>query len=454
MKLLILILAIATSLASIQYGLLNDIVFDSTNEGFQQANFTNLLDHFNPGDNRTFQQRFWYSTEGFDQEKGPIFVYICGEYECGVQTQRMFPYKVSKQFNASFFYLEHRFYGESQPFDNLSLENLRYLTSEHGLADLALFITSVNDYLVKKFGGEKRRVVVIGGSYPGALSAWFRAKYPHIADAAWASSAVVNAIEDFDMFDYQVYNSTTRSNLYCTQTVQNMSIVFDGYLAQGKREIIDKIKDSCGALHLTDGDFAYYFADMIAGEIQYGNRTTLCDFLESLADVPILDRYGMVAQYINASPSDYDREKLKNTTIVPSDSGRAWNYQFCTEFGYLQIPYPHASMRSHILEHDYWVDYCRSIYGKDAPIQTYKLNIEYGGDHSKGSNIYFVNGGEDPFVWSSQLESIEQLNIISDVLQCENCAHCLELYNEREDDSDELKQTRKNIVEWLKKIIN
>lgn len=39
--------------------------------------------------------------------------------------------------------------------------------------------------------------VTIGGSYPGALSAWFRYKYPHLTVGALASSAVVNSIVDF-----------------------------------------------------------------------------------------------------------------------------------------------------------------------------------------------------------------------------------------------------------------
>ena len=57
--------------------------------------------------------------------------------------------------------------------------------------------------------------ITIGGSYPGALSAWFRNKYPHFTIGAISSSGVVLAVEDFRMFDEQIYISAMKSGQYC-----------------------------------------------------------------------------------------------------------------------------------------------------------------------------------------------------------------------------------------------
>jgi pimeloyl-ACP methyl ester carboxylesterase len=321
---------------------------------------------------------------------------------------------------------------------------------------LALFITEVNDKLISDFGGEKRKVVVIGGSYPGALSAWFKAKYPNIADASWASSAVVNAIKDFDMFDYQIYNSTVRSSETCAQTVQNMTIMFDTYLENGSREEADKIKGAFNATHLHDGDFAFYLADMFVLSVQYGGRTALCEFLDSLADKDMDEHFLLTAEYVKdvGSPSEYDRNALKNITIVPESPMRQWTYQYCTEFGFFQTPYSYIQMRSELLTLDYWTELCQSIFGNHIQTRANESNVQYGGANIMSTNTYFINGGEDPWQWAGVIEAQPDLNNNADLLQCENCGHCVELYNEKDSDSEELKQTRENIKQWLSKILS
>jgi hypothetical protein len=70
-----------------------------------------------------------------------------------------------------------------------STPNLKYLSSEQALADLATILAYFR-------AGSSKPTIMIGGSYPGALSAWFRTRYPHIA------------IADYWQYDEQLYTAT------------------------------------------------------------------------------------------------------------------------------------------------------------------------------------------------------------------------------------------------------
>lgn len=75
-------------------------------------------------------------------------------------------------------------------------------------------------FLTAQNAGEQRKTMVIGGSYPGALSAWFKVRYPQIALASWASSGVVQPIINFWEFDNQVYESSVKSGEWCPLLIQ------------------------------------------------------------------------------------------------------------------------------------------------------------------------------------------------------------------------------------------
>jgi pimeloyl-ACP methyl ester carboxylesterase len=443
-----------TVAAKADIGFPEGFMFDKA-EGFHQINFVNLLDHFNPGNDQTFVQRFWYNAEHFEESSGPIFLYICGEYECSVREDRMFPFELAKEHKPLFFYLEHRYYGASHPFETLETENLRYLTSRHALADLAVFLTYANEKVVKDFGGEKRKVIVVGGSYPGAMSAWFRLKYPHIADAAWASSAVVNAFEDFDLFDYQVYNSTMRDDSSCTQVIQEMTQLYDEYAESSDRSKIEAVKDAFGAGTLRDDDFANYFADLFVGAIQYSNRTGMCKVVDSLKDTPNEERFAKIAEALGDSHDalSYDRAKLKDPTIVVADNSRAWTYQYCTEFGYFMIPYKEVHMRSKLLERQFWDGLCQDVFGLEIKTLADLSNVHYGSTEMAGTNIFFTNGGEDPWQWAGVRSSTPRFNNVARVMQCEDCGHCVEMYTEKDEDSSELRDVRKQLKEWVRIVL-
>jgi hypothetical protein len=73
--------------------------------------------------------------------------------------------------------------------DSFSLKNMGLLNSEQALRDTAYFIQTIKDN--EMYGIKNNPWIVVGGSYPGALSAWFRYKYPHLVIASIASSAVI-----------------------------------------------------------------------------------------------------------------------------------------------------------------------------------------------------------------------------------------------------------------------
>lgn len=100
---------------------------------------------------------------------------------------------------------------------------MKLLTSEQALSDLAYFVDQVN--VNKMYGVNGNPWISVGGSYPGALSAWFRYKYPHLTIGAIASSAVVQSIENFRNFDEQMYLSANKSGDYCWQAINNTNFM-------------------------------------------------------------------------------------------------------------------------------------------------------------------------------------------------------------------------------------
>ena len=94
--------------------------------------FDNKIDHFNDKDERTYKQRYWYNNKFFSgkDSQGPVFLYICGEWTCTPPDEQQYPMMVGAEHGALLVSLEHRYYGESQPFEDWSTPNLHYLSSQ------------------------------------------------------------------------------------------------------------------------------------------------------------------------------------------------------------------------------------------------------------------------------------------------------------------------------------
>lgn len=420
--------------------LANSIRFNSPVNQTQHWFKDQLINHFDRQDNRTYSQRYWSISQYFSNESGPVFVYICGEYTCpGLPEERQFPIELAKKFNALILVLEHRYYGASQPFGNESMkfENMKYLTINLALEDLAFFINSVKN--TGLFGVKPTNPwITIGGSYPGALSAWFRYKYPHLTVGALASSAVVNTILNFVDFDKQIRISTLKSGIKCTESIQNLTHLAEQLLESNQSNVF---KASFNAEKLSNPEFLFFFADIFVELVQYGSRVKLCDMLK---DKSLSDQMNIIRNYslINAPPQSYGAYYLRNETYDITQSSRQWTYQTCTEVGYFQTFYPNISlsMRSTNVTLDFYKTWCHESFGVDLWPNVELTNLDLGGLNLEPFNIILTNGGEDPWQWAGIRE--DKGNMKAFLLECEDCGHCVELYTPSENDSDELKMVR------------
>ncbi|GLV36741.1 uncharacterized protein CBL_02424 [Carabus blaptoides fortunei] len=170
-------------------------------------------DNFDYDNNEIWNMRY-IANDQFHIPDGPIFIMLGAEWTIDpgyVQGGLMFD--MARAHGGAMFYTEHRYYGQSFPVDDLSTNNLRYLSTEQALEDVAKFIRD----LKMSEGYHNSKVVVVGGSYGANMAIWMRAKYPELVHAAWSSSAPVLAKVDFSEYAEVVSQSLSA----CTDIIRN-----------------------------------------------------------------------------------------------------------------------------------------------------------------------------------------------------------------------------------------
>ncbi|KAM4042576.1 putative serine protease K12H4.7 isoform 2-T2 [Anomaloglossus baeobatrachus] len=365
--------------------------------------------------------------DSFTQSSGPVFLMIGGEGAANPAWMTQGTWiTYAEKMGALCLLLEHRFYGKSHPTKDMSVENLRYLSSQQALADLAHFQSVMSE----KLGLKDRKWVVFGGSYPGCLAAWYRIKYPHLAHAAVASSAPVKAVLNFSEYLEVVQSSLSRNHSKCPGFIKLASdtllelldykenyekITKDFYLCQ----FLD-IRSKMDMAFLLDTiaeyimDVVQYNNDNRAFEgVKSGNMTiqVVCDIMSNETFGSPYDRYIEVIQRIRKAREEKCIEASYQQFVhdmrdicwegSASSGGRQWMYQTCTEFGYFQssdsVSQPFSGFPL-----SYHVQQCTDIYGKGFILPTVvgaiqQTNENYGGLNVQSSRIIFPNGLIDPW---------------------------------------------------------
>ncbi|WJX61070.1 putative serine protease eda2 [Trifolium repens] len=388
--------------------------------------FSQTLDHYSPYDHRKFQQRYYEFLDYFKIPDGPVFLVICGEYSCnGIKNDYIGV--LAKKFGAAVVSLEHRYYGKSSPFKSLKTENLRYLSSKQALFDLAVFRQNYQDSLNAKLNRTKtdNPWFVFGVSYPGALSAWFRLKFPHLTCGSLASSAVVLAVYNFTEFDQQMKIIGESAGPECKAALQETTKLIDQKLATDGKAL--KTYFNAADLEI-DGDFLYFLADAAVTAFQYGNPDILCKpIVKAKKDgEDLVDAYAKFVKdfYLGtegSSTQSYNQKSLKKTVIDENSADRLWWFQVCTEVAYFQVAPSNDSIRSPKVDTRYHLNLCKNVFGKGIFPDVDATNIYYGGTKIAGSKIVFTNGSQDP--WRRASKQISSPDMPSYIITCHNCGH-------------------------------
>lgn len=247
---------------------------------------------------------------------------------------------MAKEMNGTMFYTEHRYYGKSRPTENTSTENLKFLTVEQALADLAHFIESVKSTDDLKNSG----VILVGASYSATLVTWARLKYPELVTGAWSSSAPLLAKVDF--FEYnEIMTESIRiaGGEKCLRRFENAFKQLEDFIKSSEPKALAKIEKDfklCEPLKLNRDvpHFLYEMSDTVAGLVQshrFGDIERACKFLT--VDSASLDDAAALGAWVSSKSSkkclnmNYANAVKKFTNITWGSEAnkqlRQWTWQ-------------------------------------------------------------------------------------------------------------------------------
>lgn len=416
------------------------------------------VDHFNPSDTRTFQNRYWFNAT-FYQDGGPVFWFDSGEQNA----QPLVPYflnevagpsaimTLARRFNGLALLVEHRYYGGldqgSYPYpinsttgELIDPVGYKYLNTEQALEDTVYFANHFEapTDVIESLSPAVTPWIWLGGSYPGIRGAQLRVRNPETFYATWASSPPTEAAVDMWTYYAQAERSMTRN---CSADLTAITRYVDRVLANGtqdevtsvKRQLLSAIQASpsdprpsvsaedveeldnasVGSLLLTPLNFYQYFGFQrsvlpFCNVWETQNRTNVSTTDNGGTARSIAPASGLALEYNITIAWDAYLVALAEinfdeiVSVNPSDpvQGYSWTYQYCSEYGYYQRGNPENehTIQSQFVSIDYFQANCNSTFPGLLPASPdIKAPNKYGGWLMQPSNTMMTGGQYDPW---------------------------------------------------------
>ncbi|KAL1743373.1 serine carboxypeptidase S28-domain-containing protein [Schizophyllum fasciatum] len=425
--------------------------------------FDQLIDHDKP-DLGTFKQRYWHTAEYYE-EGGPIILSTPGEFAAdgygNYLTNRSLNGLIAQQENGSTVVLEHRFFGQSNPYPDLSVESFKVHTIQQAIDDFVYFAENVELPMPNGDQVDPSRApwILMGGSYAGALTSWIKVDSGDTFWAGYASSAVVEAILDFWAYATPIQENMPRN---CSADVQAVIAYVDEVFTGTNETEIQAVKDAFGLgsmSHLDDvagarknnlWDWQRLQVNGGWGKRDYLAPTELylhlrlsaqfydfCDALEVNEGGEVGPEEGFGLEHAFEAWSSYFKHAYypilladrcrraclgtydptaRNWTDTSIDY-RSWHWIVCNEVGYFQDGPPEGqpAIVTRLVQPEYDMRQCQYMFPEAFPNPTApdvdRTNAAYQGWGVRENRLFFANGVRDP--WREATMSASGLDVAS-----------------------------------------
>ncbi|KAL0063141.1 hypothetical protein AAF712_009931 [Marasmius tenuissimus] len=339
-------------------------------------------------------------------------------------------------FNGATVLLEHRFYGFSNPVQDLKGSTLaKYHTIEQAVEDLEYFAKNVELPMVD--GGEVGPGVVpwllTGCSYMGALTAWTMAEKPGLFHAGWSSSAPVEPIYNFWRYFEPIREYMPKN---CSADIEAVITHVDKAIGSNNKTEIQKLKANFGMSNVTNVDD---FVSTLTTPLwrwqeiapDSGPKTRFGEFCDALevdekgkhapkegwGAEKALDAWGKyykntylesicgedIGECLNTRPANATVD-VKSINVTIDNEDRSWAWFVCNEVGWHQVGSPADEKTPRLVSRYHTTEWssksCKFDF-PDAPTDgakgVNKTISTYGGWDLKVDRMVSVVGRRDPW---------------------------------------------------------
>ncbi|XP_068624539.1 LOW QUALITY PROTEIN: putative serine protease F56F10.1 [Battus philenor] len=437
------------------------------------------LNHFDASNTETFQMRYYYNNEFATTNN--IVIFVGGEWAIspGWVTGGL-AHELAQKTGAGLFYTEHRYYGQTRPTNGTSVAELRFLTVDQALADLAQFIQYVqSDYFDSgRFRGGK--VSLVGCSYAGSMATWMRLAYPHLVTAAFSDSGPLHAQEDFPEYLEVIAEALrVQGSHHCVESIaESVQKVHQELKTEAGAARISRLFNTCSPINGSDPlDVATFFwfgvTETFAYLVQYATPGDIATACAVLTDVNVSDPSERLANWITQQSwtqpciqASYAAQVAAHTnTSYDAQQAvmRLWTYQTCVEYGWYQTTNGEEHPFLSTVPLSYFHRMCRDFFGDNFDENFLRqgikrTNLLFGGLTFMPDGVVsrrrarpLVAGGHDP--WSPMGPNATHATPLAPVYVASQVSHCRAIRSTKDSETEQLEVIKQSVLRNMQEFL-